>query len=183
MEILVYSVSFQIFFRVVYFRWVFVFCLLHPVPSLSASQKHTLFIHQRARDHLCTNINSHLGSQLLWLVLTNEKIPSYFLLSVCHFENTTCFLQEVFRFIKLTLSFSQQCSVTFQKFANRVMIFLNTLLVCQKCQSSGYLLFNCHVQGLIIFSVLGQENCNEEVKSLNIIEDAVKGTESSLILL
>lgn len=106
MEILVYSVSFQIFFRVVYFRWVFVFCLLHPVPSLSASQKHTLFIHQRARDHLCTNINSHLGSQLLWLVLTNEKIPSYFLLSVCHFENTTCFLQEVFRFIKLTLSVS-----------------------------------------------------------------------------
>lgn len=99
MEILVYSVSFQIFFRVVYFRWVFVFCLLHPVPSLSASQKHTLFIHQRARDHLCTNINSHLGSQLLWLVLTNEKIPSYFLLSVC-------FLQEVFRFIKLTLSVS-----------------------------------------------------------------------------
>lgn len=105
MEILVYSVSFQIFFRVVYFRWVFVFCLLHPGPSLSASQKHTLFIHQRARDHLCTNINSHLGSQLLWLVLTNEKIPSYFLLSVCHFENT-CFLQEVFRFIKLTLSVS-----------------------------------------------------------------------------
>lgn len=106
MEILVYSVSFQIFFRVVYFRWVFVFCLLHPVPSLSASQKHTLFIHQRARDHLCTNINSHLGSQLLWLVLTNEEKPSYFLLSVCHFENTTCFLQEVFRFIKLTLSVS-----------------------------------------------------------------------------
>lgn len=66
--------------------------------------------------------------------------------------------------------FSQQCSVTFEKFANRVMIFLNTLLVCSECQSSGYLLFNCHVQGLVIFSVLGQENCNEKVKSLNISE-------------
>lgn len=122
MEILVYSVSFQIFFRVVYFRWVFVFCLLHPVPSLSASQKHTLFIHQRARDHLCTNINSHLGSQLLWLVLTNEKIPSYFLLSVCHFENTTCFLQEVFRFIKLTLSVSIPFNIFLFKIEQEILL-------------------------------------------------------------
>lgn len=32
--------------------------------------------------------------------------------------------------------------------------------------------FNCHIQGLIIFSVLGQENCNEETQSLNASEGA-----------
>ena len=52
-----------------------------------------------------------------------------------------------------------------------VKYLLNSRLVCWQCQNSGYLLFNFHVQGLIIFSVLGRENCNEKVQSLNASEE------------
>ena len=52
-----------------------------------------------------------------------------------------------------------------------VKYLLKSQLVCWQCQNSGYLLFNCHVQGLIIFSVLGRENCNEQVQSLNTSEE------------